>query len=209
MVIPVNNTETTNSQLLATNTSLYVIDREPNNINPLINNDFVFRIHRAPHVNYFVQSCSIPGITIPAMQMNTPHATIPIEANRPIYDNLSISFKIDEYMINYLQIVNWIRALGKPAGFEDYTDRWGANTNPVAPFTENKKLAKYSDISLFVQTSLKNPLLEFVFRDAWPVAISQIPMDTTSIDASETTATVFFAYTYFDVIRSDGTVTNF
>lgn len=194
---------------LTTNNTLYVIDREPDNINPLINNDFILRIHRAPHVNYFVQSCSIPGITLPAMHMPTPHATVPIEANRPIYDNLSITFKIDEYMINYLQIVNWIRGLGKPAGYSDIRKRFGPDDHPTAPFTENAFPYKYSDLSLFVQTSIKNPLLEYVFRDAWPVAISQIPLDVTQTDATETIATVFFAYTYFDVLRTDGSNTNY
>lgn len=192
---------------LASNVNLYRIDREPNNINTLINNDLVFKIHRTPHVNYFTQAVSIPGITLPAIQMPTPHAVIPIEANRPVYDNLSVTFKVDEYMINYMEIVNWIRALGKPKGFEDYTNRWGTSNNSVVPFVENKYLNKYSDVSLFIQTSVKNSLLEVVFRDAWPLAISQIPLDTTPHDATDVQATVFFAYTYFDILRVDGTDT--
>lgn len=192
---------------LASNVNLFRIDREPNNINTLISNDLVFKIHRAPHVSYFTQSVSIPGITLPAMQMPTPHAVIPIEANRPIYDNLSLSFKIDEYMINYMEIVNWMRALGKPKGFDDFRHRFGANNHPAAPFMENSFPYKYSDVSLFVQTSVKNQLIEVVFRDAWPVAISQIPLDTTPQDATDVQATVFFAYTYFDILRVDGTDT--
>lgn len=205
MVVPYVSPES-NVELVS-NTSLYRIDREPNNINTLINNDFVFKIHRAPHVSYFCQSVSIPGITLPAMQMPTPHAVIPIEANRPIYDNLSISFKIDEYMINYMEIVNWMRGLGKPKGFQDFVHRFGANNHPAAPFMENTHPYKYSDVSLFVQTSIKNALIEVVFRDAWPVAISQIPLDTTPQDATDVQATVFFAYTYFDILRVDGTDT--
>jgi hypothetical protein len=187
------------------NSSLYVVENQPQNINPLLNNDFVLKIHRTPHVNYFIQSVSIPGITLPAMQMPTPHAVIPIEANRPIYDNLALTFTVDEFMINYMEIVNWIRALGKPQGFNDYTNRFGKSRKPeTAPFVENKYKDKYSDLSVFVVTSIKNPKVEFVFRDAWPVAISQIPFDTTQIDSSQLTATAFFAYTYFDIIRVDG-----
>lgn len=160
-----------------------------NMLSPL---NFKFTLKRAPNLNFFVQKINIPGISLPKVDTPNPLIKIPLSGDHLEYDELDVTFKVDENLQNYLEIHNWVRSLGKPF-FEEY-----ANLSKKAIYTgEGLK----SDIVVTVLTSQKNPNYEFVFKDAHPISISSISFESTDESVNYIEATARFVYTIFDIVK--------
>lgn len=167
------------------------LDKTPENKNFLSPLNFKFMIKKAPHVNFFLQNVNIPDISLPSPEANNPFVKIPYPGEHLNYGNLSITFKVDEDLQNYLELHNWIRDLGKPENYEQYKR-----------ISEEDSMAGegiYSDISLMILSSTKMPNYEITFVDAHPVTLSEIRFNTTDPDVNFITASANFRYTYFGI----------
>jgi len=85
---------------------------EPVNKNFLSPLGFKFVIKKTPHINYFIQSVSLPDITLGDTYVPTPFTRIPIAGDHIEYGDLIFTFKVDESMKNYRELYNWITAIG-------------------------------------------------------------------------------------------------
>ena len=160
----------------------------PNFLSPL---NFKFSIKRAPHVNFFIQKINLPSISLPTIDSQTPFVKIPQPGEHLDYADLTLSFRVDENLQNYLEIHNWIRALGKPKDFSEYR---ALSQNPN--YTGD---GLRSDLSLMILSSAKNPNYEIVFTDAYPYDISELSFDTTKSDVEFIEATATFKYVLFEI----------
>ena len=86
----------------------------PSNISYLSPIGFRFVLSNFPEVNYFCQSANIPGISIGQIDLPTPTSTGYMSGDEVSFEELTISFVIDENMKNWLSIYDWIIALGVP-----------------------------------------------------------------------------------------------
>lgn len=165
------------------------IDNTPENRNFLSPLNFKFQIKKAPHVNFFIQKVNIPSIAITSPQPNNPFVKTPIPGEHLDFGNLSITFKVDEDLQNYLEIYNWLIALGKPENFDQFKN------------IQNKPVSSgegiYSDISLMILSSTKMPNYEITFIDAFPIDLSQIVFNTTDSDVNYVEASSTFKYTNY------------
>jgi hypothetical protein len=167
------------------------IENTPENKNFLSPLNFRFQIKKAPHVNFFIQQVNIPSITLPSPEPNNIFVKTPIPGEHLTYSELRISFKVDEDLMNYLEIHNWIRALGKPESFEEY--------KAISEKPSYTGDGIYSDISVLVLSSNKMPNFEITYADAYPVFISDLVFKTTDSDISYITAEATFKYTYYKI----------
>ena len=168
------------------------IDNTPSNKNFLSPLNFKFQIKKAPHVNFFIQKVNIPSISIETNPSpNNPFVKTPIPGEHISYSDLSISFKVDEDLTNYMELHNWIKALGKPQNFEQFKD------------IQNKPSYTgegiYSDISVLVLSSTKMPNYEITYADAFPYNLSDLVFNTTDSDVNYIEASATFKYTYYDI----------
>jgi hypothetical protein len=154
--------------------------------------NFKFSLKRAPHVNFFIQAVNLPGLTLPAIDVNNPLIRVPYAGDHLMYEELQISYKVDEDLRNYMELHEWIRALGKRS-FEEYREL--ANKPRISG--ESLK----SDISLTILTSSKNANYEVVFKDAFPISVSGVDFATTNEDVDYIAATAEFRYTTYDIIK--------
>lgn len=169
------------------------LDNTPQNKNFLSPLNFKFSIKRAPNLNFFIQKANIPSIRLPSLEIPTMFNPIPVPYTHMDYGDFDITFKVDEDFQNYLEIHNWIRALGFP---EEFEERRAISKNP-----EYTGAGLYSDLSLIILNSLKNPNYEFTFRNAFPTDLSSIDFDTSSEDVDYVTASVTFKYMLFDITK--------
>ena len=165
------------------------------NTNMLSKLNFRFLLHRAPNVEYFIQKATIPNVRLPASETSNPFVTIPYAGDHLKYDPLEIEFKVSENMSDYLEIYNWMQALGFPEKYQQYAD---LAVNP--DYTGN---GIYSDITISVLDSKKNTVMEAVFKECWPTSISSLEFDTTDTDVTYLTCKVSFRYMYFDVSKPE------
>ena len=166
------------------------LSNQPENTAFLSPLGFKLQIKKLPNVNYFVQSVDIPSVSLGTADADTPFIKIPFPGTKLTYGNLQVTFKVDEDLKNYLEIYDWLKSVGFPDNFAQYTNVAGA------------ALASgdgvFSDISLIVLTSAMNPNIEFTFQDCFPVDLSALQFDSTSVDVQYLTATVSFANRKFD-----------
>lgn len=167
------------------------IDNTPSNRNFLSPLNFKFQIKKAPHVNFFIQKVNIPSMSIPSPAPNNPFVKTPIPGEHINFGDLSITFKVDEELKNYLEIYNWLIALGKPENFEQY------KAIQDKPITTGDGI--YSDISLMILSSTKMPNYEITFVDAFPVDLSQLVFNTTDSDVNYIESSSTFKYTHYTI----------
>lgn len=173
----------------------------PSNKNFLSPLGFTFAIKKTPNVNYFVQSATLPQITLGQADIQTPFVRLPIPGDHIDFGTFSVTFRIDEDMRNYGEIFNWIIALGFPDNFDQY--------KPVAPqgrglqglATPMSGNGVFSDGSLMVLNSVKAPIIDFQFKDMYPVSLSDVIFDTKGADVDYVEATATFAYRSYSLNR--------
>lgn len=160
----------------------------PNFLSPL---NFKFTIKRAPHINFFIQKINIPSLVLPTYESANPFVKIPEPGDHVDYGELSLSFRVDENLQNYLEIHNWIRALGKPKDFKEY--------KAIAQNPSYSGDSIRSDLTLLILTSSKNPNYMVTFTEAYPYELSELTFDTTKSDVEYIEATVSFKYILFEI----------
>lgn len=168
-----------------------VLDNQPINQSFLSPLGFKLQIKKTPNVNYFVQKVNIPSVSLGTADIDSPFTKIPFPGTKLTFGNLQVTFKVDEDMANYLEIYSWLRDVGFPDNFAQYSNIAGQAIQSGA--------GVFSDITLITLTSAMNPNMEITFFDCFPVDLSSIELDSTSADVEYITATVTFANRRFDV----------
>ena len=166
---------------------------EPANKNFLSPLGFKFVIKKTPHVNYFVQSVNLPDVELGETFLPTPFVRTPIAGDHIEYGNLTFTFKVDEAMKNYLELFNWIKAIGFPNNFEEHK---AVDPKFVPTYTGD---GIYSDVSLLVLSSAMNPIHEITFIEAFPVSLTDFSFDSRLQDVDYIDATATFKFRTFNI----------
>lgn len=163
----------------------------PTNKNQLSPLGFRFSVKKLPHVNFFANRVNLPGLNGSPPNVATPFRVMPLVYDKLDYEDLQLTFKVDEDLRNYQEIQDWMVGIGFPTGFNER--RFLENTRPLD--------GKYSDGILSIQTSKKNHNVEYLFRDLLPYSLSGLEFNTTDADVQYIEATVTFKYQYYTLNR--------
>lgn len=170
------------------------IDNTPTNRNFLSPLNYKFSIKKTPNVNFYCQRVNIPDIKLESPVVGTPFVNVPYPGEHIDYYDLNIEFIVDEDLTNYREINTWITSLGKPDNFGQYAD---ISKNPDYTGT-----GIYSDLSVMVLNSARQPNYEFLFKDAFPTYLSGFKLQTTDEDINYITVEATFKYTLFTVSKT-------
>jgi len=151
--------------------------------------EFVVTLSRLPNVEFFTQSVIVPSLNIQQIDQPTPFKPVPIPGDRISYGELPLSFIIDESMNNYIEVFNWIKALGFPENFNQYDLLKDSNDGLT------------TDISIVIMNSHKNPNVEMQFFDCFPSSLSDVQLDTTQTDVVYPQAIVNFIFRDFKITQ--------
>lgn len=143
--------------------------------------NFKVILDKIPNFGDYCQEASLPGMNLGVASRTTPFVQIPLEGNIK-YTPFSLTFKIDEEMSNYTSIYHWMRNLGNP---KDYT-----NYSP-----------EKSDCSVIILNSSKKAFKEFKFFDCFPISMTPVNLDTTLTGIQYVTMEVVFEYLRYDVLE--------
>ena len=160
------------------------LSNDPTNDNFLSPVGFRFSIRKIPHVNWFLQSATIPGITLGEAIQPTPFLDTAQPGEKLTFDPISITFKVDEDLKNWVELYEWMVGLGTPTEFDEY-DR---------NIREHGREAIVSDATLTTMNSVMNPNFEILFRDVFPLSLGELAFDTTMADIDYVTGTATFRY---------------
>ncbi len=170
------------------------IDNIPSNPNFLNPGNFRFYIKKTPTLNFFLQEVPIPDLTLePSPDVGNPFQTYPEPGDHLTWGPLNVTFRVDEDLLNYLEIYNWLTALGFNKSFDQYQE--------IARLKEETGLGKKSDLSLLVLNSAHVANYDITFIDGFPVRLGGMKFATDMNDIIYMVATATFNYTRFEITR--------
>ena len=187
------------------------LDRQPTKLDYASPTQFKFTITKLPKVEYFCTAANIPGISIPSPTQPTPLADIPLPGDTISFDDLSVTFMVDENLENYREIHGWMYGIGFPISRTQFgalvdagKDRFptqgkdSLKTDPGKVKYGAKPLGPiFSDATLNVLTSKNNANIEVRFSDVFPTALTGLDFNQQADDVNYLSATVTFKYKIF------------
>jgi len=194
-------------------TTTNVINREPSKSDYASPIQFRFKCTKLPLVEFFVQSASIPGISLGTAQQNTPLIDVPLPGDKVTFNSLDISFLVDENLNNFKEIHDWILGLGFPDNHTQFqnlqsagSDRFpgssrstaATGTNTPQPLNEG---GIYSDAILTVLNSKNIAKTEIRFKNVYPTNLGGLNYDVRLTDVDYINASVSFNYTSYEIVQ--------
>jgi len=170
------------TQINFTDTYVAPVQGETTFVNP---SGFKLLIDNMKYKNaqYFVQMAALPDVSTQGAPLAYKQRNVTTMPDKLEYAPLEVTFLVDEDMINYKEIHDWIVGLvtqhDRKIGQTTYNDR------------------KTRDITLQILTSHNNVAQEITFIDAYPINISSLPFTTATTDVEYLTAAVTFQYSYY------------
>ena len=125
------------------------------------------------------------------------------------YDNLQISFIVDEYLENYVSLHEWITGIGFPkdrSQFSEFRTKSASMPGQSMKATTDLKtgqaasvLPMFSDATLTILSNKNNPILQIFYKDMFPVSLSGLEYNQEATDVEYMKATAEFAYNLYEI----------
>ena len=187
------------------------LSRQPTALGYSSPTQFRFLINQLPKVQYFTTEGNIPSITLDELELGTPLKNIPLMGSKLEYEDLSITFIVDENLENYIEIHTWLTAIGFPKDKSQFTDFRSKTSNVKTSSRGESKdigdvrastpeLAMYSDATMTILTNKNNPIVECRFADVFPTSLSGLTYSQNQTDVEYLTATVTFKYKIYEIV---------
>ena len=173
------------------------ISSNPSNTNLAQANKFLLAFDRLPSLTYFCTAVNFPGVSVPSATQITPLSDAPVPGDKLIYDDLKITFLVDEALMSWTTLLDWIRGYSFPETTEQYKNlplqqriQLGNNNKP-----------QYSDAIITAYSNKNNPVLQIHFTDLFPTALSELSFSTQQSAEHIMTADVNLKYTNYEILR--------
>ena len=192
-------------------TSTSPLNRQPTKLDYSSPTQFRFLINQLPKVQYFTVAANIPGITLGEGVFNTPLKDIPLLGDKLTYEDLTITFIVDENLENYIEMHTWLTAIGFPKDRSQFRE-FRSETSNVKTSTRGEskdigdvkastpELSMTSDAVMTILTNKNNPVVECRFADVFPTSLSGLTYSQNQTDVEYLTAEVNFKYQIYEIV---------
>jgi hypothetical protein len=187
------------------------LNRQPTALDYTSPTQFRFLINQLPKVQYFTTEANLPGITLDELELGSPLKDLPLLGSKLTYDDLTITFIVDENLENYIEMHTWLTAIGFPKDRKQFRD-FRSTTSNVSTATRGEskdigdvkaptpEISMSSDAVLTILTNKNNPVVECRFADVFPTSLSGLTYSQNQTDVEYLTATVNFKYKLYEII---------
>ena len=172
---------------------------------PLENRNFLsptgfrFSIKRCPAATFFCNKANIPSLDLGVAQQPTYFKDIDRPGEKIEFGDLTITFLVDEDLVNYMEIQKWIRGLGYPESLGQFAEM--EKEAIIGP--DGKYSDIFSDGTLQILSNNQIPKYNVVFQGLWPYTLSTLTFDATDTDIEYFTADVSFKYTIYNLTNME------
>ena len=105
------------------------LQRQPTQLDYASPTQFKFSMIKLPKVEYFCTSSRIAGISLNESVQETRFKEIPMAGDKLDYEDLTMSFMVDENLENYREIHGWLVGLGFPTKHTEYSNLVSSGTD--------------------------------------------------------------------------------
>ena len=189
---------------------MVTVSRQPTKLDYLSPTQFKFTITQLPKVEFFTTAANIQDISLSDAVIPTPFKSIPVMGQNLTYSNLSVTFIVDEFLENYIELHNWLTAIGFPKSREQFKNfRTTTSNTPSAKNTVSSDIGKvgqaipdsamFSDATLTVLSNKNNPIVEVRYSDLYPVSLGALEFNQSSTDVEYLTVSADFTYKLYEI----------
>ena len=165
-------------------------------------NAFRFSIKDLPKIAYTCQSANLPALSLGFAVQPSPFLDIPHVGDKNSFGDFTIRFLISEDMSNYLELYEWLVALGFPNDYNQYRNFTAERLNRF-PFVTHSGgpsgAVAYSDGTLTILDSNNVPKTNIIFKDIFPISVEALDFDITSSSVEYFVGVASFKYKLFDI----------
>ena len=190
---------------------MVTVNRQPTKLDYASPTQFKFTISQLPKVEFFTTAANLPGITMVDSIFPTPFKDVPVMGEKLTYENLEITFIVDEFLENYKELHNWMVGIAFPKSREQFSDfRSTVSKTPSATQGASRDIGDvqpatpvrpmFGDATLTILTNKNNPIVEVRFQDVYPASLSSLTYDQNATDVTYLTATVTFDYKIYEIV---------
>ena len=187
------------------------LNRQPTALDYSSPTQFRFLINQLPKVQYFTTEANLPGITLDELELGSPLKDLPLLGSKLTYEDLSITFIVDENLENYIEMHTWLTAIGFPKDRSQFKDFRSTTSNTKTSTRGESKdigdvkaatpeISMVSDAMLTILTNKNNPVVECRFADIFPTSLSGLEYSQNQTDVEYLTAAVTFKYKLYEII---------
>ena len=191
-------------------TSQSPLSRQPTKLDYASPTQFRFVIGQLPKVEFFTVATNLPGITLSDAVQNTPFKDIPIMGNKVEFEDLTVTFIVDEFLENYTSLHEWLLAFGFPKNREQFstfrsttsnapTDTKGSNNDIGVVGATTAMRGMFSDATLVVLSNKNNPIVQVNYADVFPTSLSALDFNQSATDVEYLQATATFKYKLYEI----------
>ena len=160
---------------------------------------FKFALKRSPGVAFFCNQANIPSLDLGIAEQPTYLKNIDVPGDKIQFGDLNLRFLVDEDLMNYMEIQNWIRGLGYPEKISEFADLEKQSVLGTEVKFGQSGDDIYSDATLQILSNNLVPQFQVVFSDCFPYSLSTVTFDATDTDIEYFTADVSFKYTIYRI----------
>ena len=167
---------------------------------------FKFQISKLPRVEFFCIQANIPGISLTEITQPTRLLPVRIPGNDMTFEDLNITFMVDEDLTNYRSVHDWMAGLAQMDSDDKYraliTD--GQDRMPRSQQNNSQDAGRvtsatndgaiFSDAKLIILSARNTPIVELTFEDTYPKALSALEYNQNATDIEYLQATVTLGY---------------
>ena len=115
-----------------------------------------------------------------------------------LYDDFQIEFLVDEDLVNYMVVHNWLTGLGFPESYQEF------KTLTTDPEQQKDDKLQYVDGSLHILNSNLRDIAVVKFQDLFPVSLTGLEFRATDDDINYFTASATFKYMMYNILDVNG-----
>ena len=174
---------------------------------------FRFKCSKLPKVEFFCQTANIPGIGLGVAEVDTPLKTMPFPGDKVTYQDLAISFLVDENLENYKEIHDWIIGLGAPQNHTQFSDLRATSSDRFPGTSSSNAITgqatadplpesgMYSDATLTILNSKNIAVTEIRFHNIFPTSLGALSYNVQASDVNYLQTAVDFSYMYYEIVQ--------
>ncbi len=187
------------------------LGRQPEILDYASPTQFKMIINQLPKVEFFITAANVPGISLGETIFPTPLKQIPMQGDEVTFENLSISFLVDENLENYKELHDWLIGIGFPQSRQQFKDFRSSTSNrpgatqgnsqdigDVQPATAVSPM--FSDATLTILSNKNNPVVEVRFEELSPLSLGGLNFDQEATDVQYLKSTCDFNYKYYKIV---------
>lgn len=167
------------------------LSSQPTSHNFLSPLGFQLIVRKLPNTIFFLQKVNVPGLVLNPAINDTPFVEIHQTGDHIMYDDLQITFKVNENLSNYVELYDWIKGLGFPNDWTEYEE--------LEKKPKISSLGLKSDINLLLLDSQMNPKISVNFIQCSPTGLGGLYFDTTQTDVNYITTEASFKYNSYSI----------